>query len=160
MKNLTLFFLLALFSCNIKTVSISEDYKLKQVETINQLLNNWHKAAAEADLENYFNKMTDDAIYLGTDASERWTKDEFLTFCNPYFDKGKAWDFIPYNRQIYYSKDGKTIWFDELLKTWMGVCRGSGVIRNDNNTFKITHYHLSVTIKNEKVKEFLQINQN
>ena len=30
-------------------------------------------------------------------------------------------------RHIYTSKSGDFIWFDELLDTWMGACRGSGV---------------------------------
>ena len=145
-------FILMISSCN--TI---EPPKEKEVA---EFITNWHKAAADANINSYFGMMSEDAIYIGTDASERWTKKEFFQFCEPYFSKGKAWDFKPYNRQIYFSKDGKTIWFDELLENWMGVCRGSGVIRNENNTLLITHYHLSVTIKNEKVKEFLQINQN
>ena len=145
-------FILMISSCN--TI---EPPKEKEVA---EFITNWHKAAADANINSYFGMMSEDAIYIGTDASERWTKKEFFQFCEPYFSKGKAWDFKPYNRQIYFSKDGKTIWFDELLETWMGVCRGSGVIRNENSTLLITHYHLSVTIKNEKVKEFLQINQN
>ncbi len=145
-------FILMISSCN--TI---EPPKEKEVA---EFITNWHKAAADANINSYFGMMSEDAIYIGTDASERWTKKEFFQFCEPHFSKGKAWDFKPYNRQINFSKDGKTIWFDELLETWMGVCRGSGVIRNENNTLLITHYHLSVTIKNEKVKEFLQINQN
>jgi hypothetical protein len=42
----------------------------------------------------------------------------------------------------------------------MGVCRGSGVLSIENGKYKITHYHLSVTIKNENIKEFLQVKQN
>ena len=146
-----------LFFLMISSCNTIEPPKEKEVA---EFITNWHKAAADANINSYFGMMSEDAIYIGTDASERWTKKEFFQFCEPYFSKGKAWDFKPYNRQIYFSKDGKTIWFDELLETWMGVCRGSGVIRNENNTLLITHYHLSVTIKNEKVKEFLQINQN
>lgn len=145
-------FILILSSCNTLVPPKEKDIAV--------FINDWHKAAAEAKIESYFGMMSEDAIYIGTDASERWTKKEFYDFCEPYFSKGKAWNFKPYNRQIYYSKDGKTIWFDELLETWMGVCRGSGVISINNDTFKITHYHLSVTINNEKVKDFLQINPN
>ena len=42
-----------------------------------------HRAAAEADGEVYFSLMADDAIYLGTDASERWTLAEFKAFADP-----------------------------------------------------------------------------
>ncbi|MFA9370555.1 MAG: nuclear transport factor 2 family protein [Labilibaculum antarcticum] len=130
-----------------------------QNKNVEGFINKWHIAAAESKLEEYFDMMSENAIYIGTDASERWTKKEFYAFCEPHFLKGKTWNFKPFNRQIYFSDDNKTIWFDELLDTWMGVCRGSGVITIENGEFKISHYHLSVTIKNEKVSEFLLINQ-
>ncbi len=144
----------------ILTLSSCNTIEPPKENEVAEFINGWHKAAAEANIKSYFGMMSEDAIYIGSDASERWTKKDFFSFCEPYFLKGKAWDFKPYNRQIYYAQDGKTIWFDELLETWMGVCRGSGVIRSDSNNLKITHYHLSVTIKNEKIKDFLQINQN
>jgi hypothetical protein len=130
-----------------------------QNKDVEEFINKWHKNAAEAKLEAYFDMMSQNAIYIGTDASERWTKKEFHAFCEPHFLKGKTWDFRPFDRQIYFSDDKKTIWFDELLNTWMGVCRGSGVLTIENGELKISHYHLSVTIKNEKVNEFLLINQ-
>lgn len=127
------------------------------IDDINTLLNNWHLAATNANLDAYFSVLDDKAIYIGTDASEIWTKSEFYKFCKPHFKKGKAWDFKAYNRNIYFSEDGKTAWFNELLNTWMGVCRGSGVLIFKNNSWKISHYQLSVTVKNEKMKQFLEI---
>ena len=157
MKNLSLFFLLALFACNTQTVSISEEYKTNQTQMINQLLDNWHKAATDADLDNYFNKMTEDAIYLGTDAGERWTKDEFYKFCKPYFDKGKAWDFKAKNRTVYFSENFKTAWFEETLDTWMGACRGSGVLVYQNSEWKIKHYNLAVAVPNDVVQAYIKL---
>ncbi len=126
-------------------------------KVINTILDNWHLAATNADLDAYFSTFADDAIYIGTDASERWTKKEFYQFCEPHFKKGKAWDFKAFDREIYFSEDGKTAWFNELLNTWMGVCRASGVLNLKNGNWKISHYQLSVTIKNEKMKQFLEI---
>jgi len=157
MKNLSLIFLSALFACNTQSVSISDEYKTSQTQIIHQLLDNWHKAAADADLENYFNKMSDDAIYLGTDAGERWTKDEFYKFCKPYFDKGKAWDFKPSNRLIYFSDDVKTAWFEETLDTWMGNCRGSGILVFKENNWKIKHYNLAVAVPNDIIKKYVKL---
>jgi hypothetical protein len=34
------------------------------------LLDSWHKAAADAKYDSYFEKMTEDAIFIGTDATE------------------------------------------------------------------------------------------
>lgn len=126
---------------------------------ISNLIDKWHKDATSANLEDYFGAMSKNAIYIGTDPTERWSKEEFYQFCKPYFDKGTTWNFIPFDRKIYCSADTNTIWFDELLDTWMGVCRGSGVIVKEKGKYKISHYHLSVTIKNDSMKEFLQIKQ-
>jgi len=106
--------------------------KVPQTSTIkieiNTLMNNWHKAASKADFNNYFNLMDENAVFVGTDASEVWSKKEFQSFSKPYFDKGKAWRFSTIKRNIYIHSSSKTAWFDEVLNTWMGICRGSGVV--------------------------------
>lgn len=129
-----------------------------QESNINLVLNNWHKAAAEANFNSYFNAMTDDAIFIGTDATENWNKQEFIKFAKPFFDKGKAWNFTALERNIYFSLDKKTAWFDELLNTQMKICRGSGVLVVDKNgNWKIKQYVLSMTIPNEHTDEVVKI---
>jgi hypothetical protein len=125
----------------------------KQEETISNLLDNWHKAAAIADENTYFSYLDTNAIYLGTDASERWTKAAFRTYAHPYFARGKAWSFTARSRHIYFSPDGSMAWFEELLDTQMGVCRGSGVLQQVNSKWRILQYNLSVMVPNEKMKE-------
>lgn len=126
-------------------------------EQINKNLDNWHKAAAQANSDKFFDFMADDAIYIGTDKSERWDKSSFEKFAKPYFDKGKAWDFTPYNRQVIMSEDGKFVWFSELLDTWMGVCRGSGILTKIGDEWKLRQYHLSVTVPNEIINGFIEL---
>jgi hypothetical protein len=131
---------------------------LNMKSEINLVLNNWHKAAAEANFNNYFNAMTDDAIFIGTDATENWNKSAFIQFAKPYFDKGKAWNFSALERNIYFSSDKKTAWFDELLNTQMKICRGSGVLVVDKNgNWKIKQYVLSMTIPNDHTDEVVKI---
>ncbi|UII24636.1 nuclear transport factor 2 family protein [Fulvivirga maritima] len=130
----------------------------QNTEDINQFLDQWHQAAADADLDSYFASLSDQAIYIGTDASERWNKEEFYGFSKPYFDKGEAWDFKPYDRDIHFNSEGNIIWFSELLDTWMGPCRGSGVLsKNKKGEWKIEQYHLSVTLPNELIDSFLKL---
>jgi hypothetical protein len=117
----------------------------------------WHLAATQANEKAFFGAMDDNSIYIGTDASERWTKSEFLAFAKPYFDKGKAWDFKAYERDIHVSIDGRYVWFSELLTTWMGVCRGSGILYKTANGWKIEQYHLAVTVPNDIVKDFISL---
>jgi hypothetical protein len=125
--------------------------------SLNKFLNDWHLAAAQAMAEVFFNSISDNGIYIGTDATERWTKAEFIKFAKPYFDKGKAWDFKPYNRDVHVSKNGQFVWFSELLDTWMGICRGSGVLEYTSSGWKIHQYHLSVTVPNDLVRDFISL---
>ena len=97
-------------------------------------------------------------MYVGTDQSEVWTKEQFAAFAKPYFDRGKAWDFTPIERNMYFSETGKLIWFNETIDTWMGVCRGSGVLKITNeepNEFEIKQYVLSLTVPNEKIQNVI-----
>ena len=126
-------------------------------EEINKVLEDWHAAAAQANFEEYFGLMSGDGIFIGTDATENWQNKEFREFAKPYFDKGKAWNFTTLERNIYVSENGETAWFDELLNTQMGICRGSGVLEKTQNDWKIKHYVLSIAIPNENVDEITQI---
>ena len=150
MKKSLLFILLPFLVTN---VTAQDNLKTQ----INMTLDAWHKAAAEANYTNYFDALTDDAVFMGTDAKENWTKPAFQAYAKPYFDKGKAWNFKSLERDVYFSGDKKTAWFDELLDTQMKICRGSGVLVYVNNQWKIKQYVLSITIPNENTDEVIKI---
>ena len=103
--------------------------------------------------------MTKDAVFIGTDATENWDLKSFKQFSKPYFDQGKAWNFTPLERNIYVSLNRGIAWFDELLSTQMGICRGSGVMKMDGNSWKIQHYVLSIAIPNDHVDEITKMKQ-
>lgn len=131
--------------------------KPNETASIDQLIDSWHKAAAEANYTDYFQFMADHFIFMGTDPTERWNKEDFGAFCKPYFDQGKGWDFRKIERHIEISKDGKVAWFDEKITTWMRDCRGSGVLIKVGKEWKITQYNLAVLIENDKIQEFIQL---
>ncbi len=119
------------------------------------VLDDWHKAAAAADEERYFGHFTPDAVFLGTDANERWSRDAFRTWARPFFARGKAWNFRSVSRHISLSQDALTAWFDEALDTPnMGPCRGSGVLVKHGSSWKIAQYNLSVPIPNALLPDF------
>ncbi len=127
-------------------------------QNIDTLLNAWHRAAATADAEAFFGKMTPDAIYLGTDASERWLRDELREWSVKAFRRDVAWLFRPYDRQVYFSADGRTAWFEEMLDTpHMGTCRGSGVLSKTPEGWRIRHYDLALMVPNERMKAVQQM---
>jgi len=164
MKKLVLLLLLASISCN-QSSSEKENDELEVIteqppaseadvkQAIDNSLEKWHKAAADADFEEYFGLMTEDGVFIGTDAGENWQNKEFREFAKPYFDKGKAWSFTTLERNIYPQDNSEIAWFDELLSTQMGICRGSGVMEQVGDTWKVKHYVLSIAIPNDNVTE-------
>lgn len=153
MKKVFLFLsiILLFISCSTtKQLNVKQTSDIKK--TVNTLLNNWHLAATEANYNNYFNAMDSVSVFIGTDASENWTKLQFQKFSKPYFDKGKAWNFKVLERNMAINTSGDFVWFNELLQTWMGTCRGSGVLEKVNNNWKIKQYVLSLTIPNNDIK--------
>ena len=126
-------------------------------QKLDEFMNAWHKAAATADEDVFFGSMASDGIYIGTDASEKWKRDEMREWSKKYFDRDSAWDFTTIDRAFYLSDDEETAWFEESLDTWMGECRGSGVLELTKEGWKIKHYHLSVTVPNDNIDAFLEI---
>jgi hypothetical protein len=148
-----LFFFILFLSCKPMQSNTAD------VNQVNQFLDSWHQAASNANYKGYFDAFASDGIFVGTDATEHWTKQEFQVFAKPYFDRGKAWDFKAVERHVYFSKDQKTVWFDELLSTWMKGCRGSGVLVKTKGKWEIKHYVLSMTVPNEHTNAVIQLKE-
>ncbi len=135
---------------------------------IDKALTNFHQAAADTNLTQYFNLLTDDAIYLGTDASERWTKKAFKHYVEPMFKQGHGWKYTKIARHIKVSQDSNTAFFDELLRNKnYGLCRSTGMMRKTTQGWKIAQYSLSVPLPNaiakdivKEIKHHLQLNSN
>ncbi|MFD0977038.1 nuclear transport factor 2 family protein [Salinimicrobium gaetbulicola] len=153
MKKLLFLSLLLLSTLGVKAQSDTK-------EKINTVLENWHDAASRADYDDYFNIMADESTFIGTDPTENWEKGEFAEWSKPYFDKGKAWSFSTLERNIFLKQDCEIAWFDELLETHMGICRGSGVMTYEEGEWKVKHYVLSIEIPNENVDEITLIKKD
>lgn len=128
------------------------DAALMQAE-IGRVLDDFHDAAAKADEARYFGHLRQDAVFLGTDATERWDKEAFRAYAHPHFERGKAWSFRAIRRATVVDRGGEIAWFDEDLATPnLGPARGSGVLLREagGTTWKIAQYNLSVTIPNER----------
>src|SRR5690242_15742378 len=67
---------------------------------VTAFLDEWHDDAAHARWA-YFDKMLPDGVYIGTDKTELWKRDEFKAWAKPYFERGKAWSFRAVQRHIY-----------------------------------------------------------
>ncbi|MCZ6828452.1 MAG: nuclear transport factor 2 family protein [Gammaproteobacteria bacterium] len=115
-------------------------------------LDAFHAAAARADLDKYLGLLTTDAVFLGTDGSERWQGEEFRTFVSSHFSEGKGWTYLVEDRQVTLAADGNSAWFDETLDNQtLGRCRGSGVLALESGNWRIAQYNLSVPIPNSMI---------
>lgn len=122
------------------------------------VLDEFHQAASKCDLERYLQHFSSAGVFLGTDASERWTREEFRAFCAPYFARGQGWTYTPTARHIRVAADGASAWFDELLHNEKyGEVRGSGVLVRRAGEWWIEHYVMSFTIPNELAGEWLKV---
>ncbi|HYE61584.1 MAG TPA: nuclear transport factor 2 family protein [Phycisphaerales bacterium] len=126
-------------------------------EKVSAVLDDLHDAAAKADEARYFSLYAEGAVFLGTDAKERWTLEEFRAFAHPYFARGKAWTYTPVEGGRFITIEGKerdVAWFDEKLSNAkLGLCRGSGVLIKVNGEWKVKQYNLTMLVPNELAEE-------
>ena len=121
-------------------------------ERINALLDGLHQDAHEGNFENYFNRYSPDAVFLGNDKTERWTIKEFKAYAEPAFLDGHGWTYKVVERNL--EGEGNTLWFDEILfNEKLGHCRGTGVVKLINGEWKIAHYALTMLIPNSIAEE-------
>jgi hypothetical protein len=115
---------------------------------VRRTLDRLHAAASRADGKVYFEQFAPDAVFLGTDASERWTLAQFKAYAEPYFAKGQGWTYTVTERTI--TREGSVAWFDERLSNEKyGECRGTGVLVRRGGEWKIAQYNLTVPIPND-----------
>lgn len=143
--------IILIMSCRIHVEKISESNK----SLVASLLDTLNVAAAQAKYEQYFACFDEDAVFMGTDATERWLKPQYQKWAKPYFDAKQTWNFTSVSRNIYFNTDSSIAWFDELLKTEMKICRGSGVLMKRGDTWRLKQYVLSMTIPNNTISEVL-----
>lgn len=134
----------------------SIEKKETEIKRINASLDLWHGLAAVGD-SAYFDSFSQKSFYLGTDPKEVWSLEEFKAFALPHFRRGSAWSFKTKDRNVYLGDYGHYAWFDEILDTWMGLCRGTGVLEKQSDGWKIRHYSLTVLVPNKKINQYIKI---
>ena len=116
------------------------------------LLNGLHLDAHKGNFESYFDRYSTDAVFLGTDKTERWTIEEFKAYAKPAFSDGHGWTYAVIERN--WEGNGNIRWFDEiLLNEKLGHCRGTGVTELINGEWKISHYALTMLVPNSIAAE-------
>lgn len=128
------------------------------IAAINSTLNDFHDAASKADAPRYFGHFAPEGVFIGTDAAERWTVEQFRAYAQPYFSQGKGWTYAPTTRHIDILPGNTTAFFDELLTNQKyGTCRGTGVLRVTDGQWKISQYHLTKPVPNESMEKVVEL---
>jgi hypothetical protein len=127
------------------------------MDGVTETLNSFHVAASRADYEAYFTNWSNESVFLGTDATERWQGQQFKDFAKPYFEKGQGWTYLPRDRRVIFHANEQVATFDELLDNEKyGECRGSGVLVRSSvaqTGWTIAQYNLSFPVPNDLAAE-------
>lgn len=118
---------------------------------VSETLDALHHNASIADEDAYFALFAPEGVFLGTDATERWTVEQFRAYAHPAFQQGRGWTYVlrPGTRHIELDPTGTVAWFDEILDNAnYGETRGTGVVRQVDGTWKIAQYHLTIPVPN------------
>lgn len=127
---------------------------------IQSVLDQFHQAASEHDFAKYFALFNHDAVFIGTDASERWELEDFKAYVKLHFDKGQGWTYTPRKRHISLADGATVAWFDEMLdNAKYGTCRGTGVLVKEGKAWKLSQYHLTIPVPNELVEPLVKMIQ-
>jgi hypothetical protein len=132
---------------------IHDDLEKQAADTLDA----FHAAASRADSAAYFPLFWKEAVFIGTDKTERWPIRDFIPYAQERFDSGTAWRYRALERHVSISPCGGAAWFDERLENEKGEARGSGVLLKEPDGWKIAQYNLSFPIPNALLEPFCQI---
>ncbi|HRP07900.1 MAG TPA: nuclear transport factor 2 family protein [Gemmatimonadales bacterium] len=118
---------------------------------VDSVLTALHQTASAADWDTYFGLYDSNAVFFGTDATERWSLEQF----RGYASASRGWTYRMTERNIFLDAGGNTAWFDErLYNDGYGECRGTGVLVKTATGWKIAQYNLTFPIPNDLAGEF------
>ena len=146
-----------LIACCLFFISLGASAQANETDVayrarINAFVDEWHDDAANARLA-YFDKIAPHGIYIGTDKTERWGREAFREWAKAAFARPVAWAFTPLHRNVQFSPDRRFIWFDEQVRSSMGILQASGVVRPTADSFEIVHYQLSIAVPNDAIPQ-------
>lgn len=124
-----------------------------QEQAAGAALEDLHAAAARADATAYFDRLDPDLTWIGNDITERWTRDGFIEFAEPYFARGEGWTYAARDRRVILAPDPCEClaWADEVLDSaTYGTAVGNAVIRRgEDGEWRVWRYALTYPIPND-----------
>lgn len=147
----------AVFLLTLVVLPEAKGQEANEGQRVSEVLDALHTAASQANFDRYFELYAREAIFLGTDATERWTRAEFMGYTKTRFETGTGWTYEVLERHVYIASGAKTAWFDERLENeGLGETRGSGVLLKENGEWKVAQYNLTIPIPNELSRDVVR----
>ncbi|UTW56480.1 nuclear transport factor 2 family protein [Kordiimonas sp. SCSIO 12610] len=123
-------------------------------KAIDATLDGVHRHASTGDWNEYFDLYTKDAVFMGTDITERWDMPTFMAYAK---ERPSGWHYWAIERHVDFTPDGNSAWFDEILDNEKyGKSRGTGVLVRTQNGWKVAQYHLTFPIPNDIFVEVIK----
>ena len=123
---------------------------------VGEVLDALHQAASDANFDRYFALYAREFIFLGTDATERWDRAQFMEYARGPFSQGRGWTYTMLERHVHVAPVGQVAWFDERLNNAnLGETRGSGTLVKEDGEWKISQYNLTIPVPNALATEFV-----
>jgi len=120
---------------------------------VDSVLTDLHQAASHGAWDRYFALYAPDAVFFGTDATERWDLEEF----KGYASATTGWTYVTTERHVFVDADGTAAWFDERLQNASyGETRGTGVLIKGDSGWKVVQYNLTIPIPNDLARAFAE----
>ncbi|MCA9304071.1 MAG: nuclear transport factor 2 family protein [Phycisphaerales bacterium] len=158
MKYLTILIALLLAGCASQQTRPNRARTIMQSTGVNLTLDTFHQAAKIGAFDIYFDLMTDDSVFMGTDETERWNKQQFMNYAREPFADGHGWTYEPSDRHVAFNDDLTIAWADELLThEKYGTLRGTSVLEKHGNEWLIAHYSLTFLVPNDIASEVVEI---
>ena len=130
----------------------NKQFSINDERQIRSVLESHHKAAAVKDPDAFFSIFAPDAIFIGSDDAEEWTRHRLIEVLN---NSDSGWDMTDCRERHVYpvpEKPEVAAFFEVVNHKKYGLMRGSGmVVKNRFGDWCINHYVLSFSVPNQVV---------
>lgn len=116
-----------------------------------------HSSASAADGAAFFERLDPDVVWIGSAASDRWTRTGLQALATPLFEAGEGWTVTARARQVWLAPDpcDCLAWADEELESDVfSTAVGNALMRRgEDGEWRVWRYALTYPIPNDLARD-------